>query len=476
MKLIRPTRCLTEAEIRTHRPDSSPVSGPLRLEKARRAVGEAGYSGANQQMGARWPIGCVALEITQRCNLDCTLCYLSDSSEAVRDIPLDEIFRRIQTIYRHYGANTDVQVTGGEPTLRDRAELLQIVRRVRAAGMRPTLMTNGILATRELLADLADSGLQDVAFHVDTTQQRRGCRSEADLNEVRGKYIDAARGLPLSVMFNTTVHDGNFEEIPVVVRFFRAHAGDVRTASFQLQAETGRGVQRKRSSVITLESAVKQIERGAGTSINFSASLIGHPGCNRYGLCLEANGRLYDAFDDPGFIARIQSATAGLVLHRNDPKRTASEFLLWLAGHSRHLGAIFKWTLKKAWQMKSDLLAARGRVRTISFVLHNFMDARALERDRIDACVFMTMTRDGPVSMCLHNARRDSFILQPLRFYAQGSPRYWQPLTGRITESDHVSEIVPEGHPLKRLKGRIRRKVLGLRLGNGQARGVPPGH
>ena len=36
-----------------------------------------------QQMGGRWSIGCVALEITQRCNLDCTLCYLSEHSEMV---------------------------------------------------------------------------------------------------------------------------------------------------------------------------------------------------------------------------------------------------------------------------------------------------------------------------------------------------------------------------------------------------------
>lgn len=29
-------------------------------------------------------MGWVTLEITQRCNLDCTLCYLSENSEAVK--------------------------------------------------------------------------------------------------------------------------------------------------------------------------------------------------------------------------------------------------------------------------------------------------------------------------------------------------------------------------------------------------------
>ncbi|MGB5081338.1 MAG: radical SAM protein [Burkholderiales bacterium] len=465
------TRCLSGDEIGAHRPAPAPAHGTSPLEKARRIAAESGHSGPHQQLGSRWPTGCVALEITQRCNLDCTLCYLSESSEAVRDIPLEEIFRRIEMIRRHYGANTDVQVTGGEPTLRDRVELREIVRRVRASGMRPTLMTNGLRATRELLAELAASGLEDVAFHVDTTQQRRGYRSESDLNAIRRKYIDAARGLRISVIFNTTVHDGNFEEIPEVVRFFRAHAGAVRTASFQLQAETGRGVQGKRSSVITPESVAAQVERGAGTPINFAASLVGHPGCNRYGLCLEAGGRLHDAFDDPRFVARIQAATAGLVLHRNDLARTARGILHWLSGHPEHLGAILKWTLKKAWRMKRDLLASRGRVRTLSFLLHNFMDARTLERDRIDACVFMTMTRDGPVSMCLHNARRDSFILQPMRFHGAVGRRFWQPLTGNFTQSERLPGAAPETSP-KRLKGRIRQAVLHARAAS--AAGVRP--
>ena len=55
-----------------------------------------------QAIGRRYAIGCVAVEITQRCNLDCTLCYLSESSEAVKDVPLDEVFRRIDLIRAHY--------------------------------------------------------------------------------------------------------------------------------------------------------------------------------------------------------------------------------------------------------------------------------------------------------------------------------------------------------------------------------------
>lgn len=59
-------------------------------------------------------------------------------------------------IFDHNGPNTDVQVTGGEPTLRKRSELIEIVRRIRQKGMRPTLFTSGIRAKRDLLEDLVD--------------------------------------------------------------------------------------------------------------------------------------------------------------------------------------------------------------------------------------------------------------------------------------------------------------------------------
>src|SRR5947209_11952426 len=67
----------------------------------------------NQVLGRRSTIGCVALEITQRCNLDCTLCYLSESSASVKDVPMDVLFRRIDRVRELYGPGVGVQVTGG---------------------------------------------------------------------------------------------------------------------------------------------------------------------------------------------------------------------------------------------------------------------------------------------------------------------------------------------------------------------------
>lgn len=421
---------MTPDDIDTCCADALATEGSDPTTLARHAMERALRWTPTQQMGRRWPIGCVALEITQRCNLDCTLCYLSETSEFVHDLPLAELFRRAEMIHRYYGSNTDVQITGGEPTLRRRDELVAIVRKLRELGLRSTLMTNGIRATRSLLTELAVAGLSDVAFHVDTTQNRRGFGSEVELNVVRQEYIERTRGLGLSVLFNTSIHRGNFHEVAALTRYFRDNAAQVRTASFQLAAATGRGIDRARGEYISLDSVCKSIQIGAATSIDFRSMLIGHDQCNRYALCIAVNGRLYDVLDDRRFVARILDATAQIVLPRNAPGCASRNVLNWLVRHPRHLSAVMRWAIPRVWKARRDLIAARCHVSTLSFMIHNFMDSTGLEKDRIDACAFKVMTTDGPMSMCLHNAKRDHLITQPIRLPQAETDAHWQPLTG----------------------------------------------
>ncbi|MFH0340694.1 MAG: radical SAM protein [Chromatiales bacterium] len=452
---------LTSEEIEAWGPDTQPPDSDSRHERLRQRLVEVGQWGPNQIAGRRWPIGCVSLEITQRCNLDCTLCYLSEHSEAVQDVPLEEIFRRIDLIYRHYGKDTDVQVSGGDPTLRRRAELVSIVRRITDTGMRASLFTNGIRATRDLLEDLCAVGLSDVAFHVDATQGRKGYPWEADLNSVREKYISRARGLPLAVFFNTTIYAGNFAEIPELVRFFREHADVVSLISFQLQADTGRGILRERAPLIHQDSVIAKIQEGAGIPLCFDTLAAGHTRCNRYAMAFAINGNLYDFYDDPGFIVPLLQATANVTFQRTKRKAAVRAALtafakaptLWWKGAC--------WLGKTLWSARRNLWAAHGRINKLSFVIHNFMDASRLERDRVQACVFMVATGEGPMSMCLYNAKRDRYILPGGRAIepAHGS-------TGTDSANSGLRQLASGTsatfiYPLKYLKGRARQQALG---------------
>lgn len=433
---------LSADEIESLVPESLPNSSEDQLLNIQQKLKDTGQWHGGQIAGRRWAVCSVALEVTQRCNLDCTLCYLSEHSEAVKDVPLEELFRRIDMIFTYYGINTDIQITGGDPTLRKREDLIKIVERITALGMRCSLFTNGILATRDLLESLSNAGLSDVAFHVDITQQRKGYGSETALNEIRQKYIDRVRGLPLAVFFNTSVCEDNFAELPDIVRFFSKQADVVSLISFQLQADTGRGVLRERAQVIDQQTVIQQIEKAIGTSLCFDTLVAGHQRCNSYAMAFEINGNYYDFYDDAEFSRALLDATAQAALprkHRGQAKTAAVKAFLqapaiwWPAA---------RWLAKKLWAVKYDLWAARGRVQKMTFVLHNFMDAAKLERERIHSCVFMVATAEGPISMCLHNAKRDNYL-------------FTEPNRANVPKLDPVAV-----YPLKFLKGRSRARAL----------------
>ena len=380
--------------------------------------------------------------------------------EAVHDLPLAEIFRRIDGIADHYGKGTNVQISGGDPTLRKPDDLAAIVAHIAGHGMRPALFTNGIKATRGLLRLLASKGLLDVAFHVDMTQERKGFDSERALNQIRLDYIQRARGLGLRILFNTTVFDGNVHEMQDLVRFFIDHADDVQLASFQLQADTGRGVHRPGGDAVSQERMMRDIEEASGLALDFDMPVIGHPRCNRYTGLLVSDGKPVPLFDDHALFEGLFEAGGD----RRSLWHRSRALALFAMAFDRPVLAVkaVAWLARKAWALRAGLLRTR-HVTKLSFFIHNFMDAQTLEEDRCASCVFMVATPDGPISMCVHNAKRDHYVLAPVD---RRDGTVWDPLSGKERPVFHVvasEDVGLEGLPLKRLKGRWRARHLAAR-------------
>lgn len=447
---------LNAEQLRAWQPYALPEDALTPIERARQRVEKAGQWAPWQMMGRRFAIGCVALEITQRCNLDCTYCYLSESSEALKDIPLEEVYRRIDLIHAHYGDNTDVQVTGGDPTLRKREELMAIVRYIRAKKMRASFFTNGIKATRDMLEELCENGVEDVAFHVDMTQERKGYNGELEMNEIRQDYIERARGLPLSVFFNTTVYPANFHEIPELVKFFVRNSDVVRMAAFQVGADTGRGTERDRVAV-TPDTVQRAIEQGLGTALNFGSASAGHSHCNRYAMGLVINDKVYDFLNDPAFVAEMLDGTKHIVWDRANKRRTLERMAQYIVTNPKILTGFASRAAKLAWAARKDLIAARGKVGKLSFHIHNFMDACHLDGARAEACSFMVMTPEGPMSMCVHNAKRDNYLLVAAQVRKEGKLMFWNPATGQL--QDQKPEKISVQLTRKNARGRARAEL-----------------
>lgn len=97
----------------------------------------------------------------RRCNLACTYCNEYDRTSAPVDT--EEMLRRIDRL-TELGASI-ITFSGGEPTLHP--ELDRLIVRVRERGAIATLITNGLLLTRERIEALNHAGLDYLQISID---------------------------------------------------------------------------------------------------------------------------------------------------------------------------------------------------------------------------------------------------------------------------------------------------------------------
>ncbi|MGH9810135.1 MAG: hypothetical protein ACRD9W_23270 [Terriglobia bacterium] len=236
----------------------------------------------------------------------------------------------------------------------------------------------------------------------------------------------------------------------------------VKLASFQLLADTGRGILGSRDSRITIASVERQIELGAGTPLSFDTARAGHAHCNRYAMTLVISGKVYDMLDDRELFDDILAHTVRLQFDRQSRFRAVRTLVGGILTSPRLMLRAAVWLIRKLWRAKPNLLRAHGHVDKLSFFIHNFMDACSLEKDRIDACIFTTATGAGPISMCLHNAKRDAFVLHPVRMGRADGDRFWDPRSGRVTpEPMPIYPATDVGRKLA--KGRLKRAMAATR-------------
>ena len=90
----------------------------------------------------RKPAGLAILEVTERCNLTCPMCY-AYSSPSERDYSLEEIETRLDQLIAVEGKGISLQISGGEPSVRK--DLDKIAAMVKQKGFgQLEMVSNGI--------------------------------------------------------------------------------------------------------------------------------------------------------------------------------------------------------------------------------------------------------------------------------------------------------------------------------------------
>ena len=207
--------------------------------------------------------GCrVLLELTNRCNLRCPVCFASAGEQKPRDLTLEEIGKQYDLLMER-GGPFNIQLSGGEPTMRD--DLDKIIALGREKGFTFfQLNTNGIrIADERGYAEyLAEAGVSTVFLQFDGLddeiyQTLRG----AALTEKKRRAIENCKAAGLPVVLVPTVAPGvNDHALGDILRFALAHAPHVRGIHIQPISYFGRCGLEAPEKRLTIPAVLRRIE------------------------------------------------------------------------------------------------------------------------------------------------------------------------------------------------------------------------
>lgn len=186
---------------------------------------------------------CTALlEITWRCNLHCPVCF-ADSGDAVSDPELSQILSWYEKIKHFTGGGCNIQLSGGEPTVRD--DLPQIISMGKELGFNfIQLNTNGLRLAEEndFVGRLKQAGLDSVFLQFDGMDDRVHLKLRGrKLKAIKEKAIANCRAHNLGVVLVPTLVPGvNDEQLGDIIRFGLENAPHVRGVHFQPVSYFGR--------------------------------------------------------------------------------------------------------------------------------------------------------------------------------------------------------------------------------------------
>lgn len=227
----------------------------------------------------------VLMEVTQRCDLLCPVCF-ADSGKAQ---PTDWSIQEIAAWYKRLlemGGPFNIQLSGGEPCVRD--DLPEIIRLGRSYGFSFfQLNTNGLRLARDgdYLSELRSAGLSTVFLQFDGTKDSiyRKIRGR-DLLGKKMAVIRQCEAHGVGVVLVPTLVPGlNTDDIGNIIRLAIDHAPTVRGVHFQPISYFGRYPDAPSDEArITIPEVIRAIQMQMGGLLPIEAFCP--PGCEN-ALC-----------------------------------------------------------------------------------------------------------------------------------------------------------------------------------------------
>ncbi|ARU62936.1 radical SAM protein [Tumebacillus avium] len=236
---------------------------------------------------------CLTLvEIIEKCNLQCPICYAESSPHVDKIRSLEEVERMLDAVVRNEGEPDIVQISGGEPTIHP--QFFEILDLAKSKPIKHLMVnTNGvrIAQDREFVKRLAqympgfELYLQFDSFEEDVLRELRG----ADLREIRRKAIEHLNEFNISTTLVVTLKKGlNDHEIGSIIEYGMKQRA-VRGVTFQPIQAAGRLEDFDPATDRLTLSEVRQgiIEQSEVFGANDMIPVPCHPDCLAMGYALK---------------------------------------------------------------------------------------------------------------------------------------------------------------------------------------------
>jgi 7,8-dihydro-6-hydroxymethylpterin dimethyltransferase len=360
----------------------------------------------------------VIIEVTQRCDLACPVCY-ADAPATTPDpspIVIAELFKRAAQT----GPGSNIQLSGGEPTVRDDLPALVGLGRDLGFGF-IQVNTNGLRLGRDraYVKALKQAGLASVFLQFDGIEDDiyRRLRGR-DLMEAKRAAIEACAEQGIGVVLVPTLVPGvNMHQIGAILEAALSWVPTVRGVHFQPVSYFGRyPATPDPSDRLTLPEVMRAIEEQSDGL--FKAVHMGPPGCEN-ALC-SFHGRFLQQADGKVIPLKADAwqdcCGAPIKADEGAAKAIASVARQW-AGPGRPVREpIFDSSCgcrvlpskggkdDSAEPLSMDVFLHQARTHIFSISAMAFQDAWTLAIDRVRDCCIHVMAMDGRlIPFCLYN-------------------------------------------------------------------------
>ncbi len=207
------------------------------------------------------------IDITNRCNMNCPICFANASSKGYIYEPSFEQIKEMLLNLRHQTPMPVdvVQFSGGEPTVHD--NILEIIKMAKDVGFKFVMMaTNGIRISKDLefTKRLKEAGLRIAYLQFDGTRpepyiQARGYNA---LPQKRKAVENLKKAQIATVLVPTVVKGVNDDQLGEIIDYGFKNLEVVKAVNFQPVSFTGRvdkkELQRRRITVSDIMSLVEK--------------------------------------------------------------------------------------------------------------------------------------------------------------------------------------------------------------------------